>query len=166
MPARSTLSVRGPSSPIVKLASAPSRRFALLRPRYVRLAALTPSSANLMRQLSTAHPNSLRIDTHATREPLDDAHRRRYCEVIFCRLRIATPSASPDAEHTNRRPQVTVRSLLSTHSLVAHSRDDTSADHAIAPDLPLTQGHGARSGHSTLAHVLNTSGAHVPDLQS
>ena len=27
-------------------------------------------------------------------------------------------------------------SLLSTHSLVAHSRDDTSANHAIAPDLP------------------------------
>ena len=33
----------------------------------------------------------------------------------FCRLRIATPSTSPDAEHTNRRPQVTVR-LFSRHT--------------------------------------------------
>ena len=40
MPARSTLSVRGPSSPIVKLASARSRRSALLRPRCARLTAL------------------------------------------------------------------------------------------------------------------------------
>jgi len=115
MPARSTLSVRGPSSPIVKLASARSRRSALLRPHCARLTALTAPSANLMRQLSTAHTNSVLIDTHGIREPLDDAHRRRYCEVIFCRLRIATPSTSPDAEHTNRRPQVTVR-LFSRHT--------------------------------------------------
>ena len=40
MPARSTLSIRGPSSPIVKLASARSRRSALLRPRCARLTAL------------------------------------------------------------------------------------------------------------------------------
>jgi hypothetical protein len=40
MTARFTLSVRGPSSPIVKLASARSRRSALLRPRCARLTAL------------------------------------------------------------------------------------------------------------------------------
>jgi len=50
--------------PIVKLASARSRRSALLRPRCARLAALTATSANLMRQLSTAQANSARIDAH------------------------------------------------------------------------------------------------------
>ena len=44
----------GPSSPIVGLASARSRRFAWLRPRYARLPALTAPSANLVRHLSTA----------------------------------------------------------------------------------------------------------------
>ena len=64
-----------------------------------------------MRQLSTAHTNSVLIDTHGIREPLDDAHRRRYCEVIFLPVAHRNPSASPDAEHTNRRPQGTIRFL-------------------------------------------------------
>ena len=34
------------------------------------------------------------------------------------RLRLAAPSVSSDAEPTNRRPQVTVRSRFSTHFLV------------------------------------------------
>ena len=59
---RSDLPVlRGPSIPIVRLASARSRRSALLRPRYARLTALTAPSANLVRQLSTAQVNGDRI---------------------------------------------------------------------------------------------------------
>ena len=49
----------------------------------------------------------------------------------------AASFASTDAEHMNRRPQVTVRSFLSTHSLVDQSRDGTSANHAIDTDLAL-----------------------------
>jgi len=108
---------RGPSQTIVRLASAPSRRFALLRPRCraangLDRAVRQPHAAIIIDGPHEQCP----IDTHGIREPLDDAHRRRYCEVIFCRLRIATPSASPDAEHTDRRPQVTVR-LFSRHTL-------------------------------------------------
>jgi hypothetical protein len=52
----------------MKLTSARSRRSALLRPRCARLTALTAPSANLMRQLSTAHASSVLIDTHWIRD--------------------------------------------------------------------------------------------------
>jgi excisionase family DNA binding protein len=41
---------------------------------------------------------------------LDEDVRQRYLECIVFGCRCATPSASPDAEHTNRRLQVAVRS--------------------------------------------------------
>ena len=159
---------RGPSQSIVRLASSPSRRSALLRPRWRAANGLDRA----VRQPHAAivdgpHEQRPYRQARGTREPLDDAHRPRYCDLLFRRLRFATPSVSLDAEHANRRPQVAVRSLLSTHSLVDHSRDDRSADHAIVAGLRC----GLRSqleirSLNARAHTLDTSCAHVPDLQS
>lgn len=94
------------------------------RPRDLTGSAISPAATEEVAHATLSVPASgssvsgqtIRPYRHARdSEPLDDAHRRRYCEVIFCRLRIATPSTSPDAEHTDRGPQVTVR-LFSRHT--------------------------------------------------
>ena len=81
---------------------------------------------------SERRPHQVRASVH---EPLDETHRQRYLQIILRRLLNATPPHRPVWSTRNRRPQVTVLSLLSTHSLVAHSRGDTSADHAIVAGL-------------------------------
>ena len=167
MPARSTRPVCGPSSPIVRLASARSRRFALLRPRCARLAALTAPSANLERQLSTAQVNG---------DHIKSAHRftnlltKRIGSAIFKSFLAGCSSQPPPHRPVwstrNRRPQVTVLSLLSTHSLVAHSRDHTSADHAIVSGLRCGPRLQRRVRSLDARACTRTSGAHVPDPQS
>ena len=68
-----------------------------------RLAALTARSADLGWQLSTA-----------SREPLDERAATALLSNSLRRLRPATPFTSPDVEHTNRQPQVTIRFSLFT----------------------------------------------------
>ncbi len=59
-----------------------------------------------------------------------------------------SPSASPDAEPTNRRSQVTVCSLTHSRWLTV-SHDDTSANQAIDPPRVVVDGHRDRSGAIT-----------------
>ena len=78
------------------------------------------------------------------------------------RLRLAAPSVSTDAEPTNRRPQVTVRSLLSTHFLVAHSRDTRPRIMRSIRIGVVTSGHGARAGAVIRQFLEVRRGIHRP----
>ena len=130
------LTLCGPSSPIVRLAPERSRRFALLRPRCARLAALTAPSANLVRQLSTAQVNGDGIKSaHRFTNLLTTRIGGAIVKSSFAGGASQPPPHRPVWSTLNRRPQVTVLSLLSTHSLVALSRDHTSADHPIVAGL-------------------------------
>ena len=60
------------------------------------------------------------------------------------RLRSATPFTSPDVEHTNRRPQATIR-FFSIHSLVGDTRGNMSADSSIRWNCAPTTRQSARS---------------------
>jgi hypothetical protein len=55
---------------------------------------------------------------------------------------LASPDAEPDKSPITDRDLV----LFSSHPPVAHSRGNTSADHAIDPVCAVIQGHGARAG--------------------
>jgi hypothetical protein len=59
----------------------------------------------------------------AETRPSDDRHGRRYSPTVHCRLLNRNPlRVAPMRSMTSRRPQVTVRSRLSTQFLVVHSR--------------------------------------------
>ena len=166
MPARSTLSVRGPSRPIVKSAPVRSRRFALLRPRCARLTALTAPSANLMRQLSTAHTDSVLIDTHGIRNLLTTRIGGAIVKASFAGWASQPPPRRPmrSTRIAGHRSRFVLFSLHTPWLLIRVTIRPRIMQ--SAPDCAVSQGHRARSGHSTLAHALNTSGAHVPALQS
>jgi hypothetical protein len=92
-------------------------------PARARLAALTERSANLRHAM---------IDGQHT--VLTRLIQGAILEVTSTVALRATPSASPDAGHTNRRSQITIRALLLDTLLVDRSRDATSANQAIDSD--------------------------------
>ena len=118
----------GPSDDIVWFASARSRRSAVRRPRCARLAALTSQSANLIPQLPTAPGSCL---ARESRTKCLTAFRRGAIVEFSSTVASRTPSVSTDAEPTNRRPEGH-GSCSSLNTLPGcHSRDNTSANHAI-----------------------------------
>jgi len=129
----------------VRLASARSRRFAWLRPRCARLAALTAPSANLVRQLSTAQVNG---------DDIQSAHRftnllTTRCDSAIVEFSSTVATRSPlhiaRCEANESAASGHDSFSLSIHLLVDHSRDDTSADHALAPDVRCGPGYSGGS---------------------
>ena len=83
----------------------------------------------------------------------------------FGRLRLTSPprSASPDVEQTNRRPQVTVLSLLSTHPLVgSFARRYVRGSCDQFRTCAVLADHSAKSGLAPPRLELVTSGTRPP----
>ncbi len=79
---------------------------------------------------------------------LDDGRQRRYCRIIFAGCSPRPPSHRPmwSTRIGGLRPRFV---SLSVHSLVADSRDDTSAEQAIGTDCASALDQSARSVHTT-----------------
>ena len=160
----------GPSQTIVRLASAPSRRFALLRPRC--------SAANGLDR-AVRQPHAAIVD--GPREQRLHWRARRLANL--CLNLLTTHFGSTIVKSSSA---VAHRNPLRVARCGAHGSPAPGHDPISSPDsfpgcssawpyvcgsgqkrmAAVAQGHSARSSHSTLAHALNTSGAHVPDLQS
>jgi len=155
---------RGPSQTIVRLASAPSRRFALLRPRYRAAGGL---------DRAVRQPHAAIVDGPCEQRLHWRARRlANLCANLLTThfgsaiVKSSPPVAPRNSLRVARRGAPGSRSSHDPFSSPdafpgCSSARPTSADQAIA-DGAVAQGHSARSSHSTPAHALNTSGAHVP----
>ena len=146
----------------MRLASARSRRFALLRPRCARLAALTAPSASLVAAIIDGPPRTAPASTRTAIPDLLTTHiGGAIVKLSFAGCSTQPPPHRPVWSTRNRRPQVTVLSLLSTHTPWLLIRATTRPRIMLSRQTALWPRLQRRIRHPTLAHALDTSGAHV-----
>ena len=83
---------------------------------------------------------------------LDDARRRRYCRILFDGCGSQPPSHRPMWSTSNRRSQVTVRSLFSIHFLVAVRATSRPRSQTIEPDCASASGQSADPSSTSDRH--------------